>query len=303
MNEELEERQPLGVKIHPIALLSIVDHHQRTVGNKKDTRCLGVLLGEVNHNVYDITNSYAVPFDEEEEPENVWFVDHNYHEEMYEMFRKINLKERILGWYVTGATFKPHDLEINELWARYCPNPIAAVVDVRSRDPVELPTKAFFAARRITESSTVSRAFLNIPCTIDAFEPEEVGVEHLVREIKDINMNSMTAKLEAKISALHALKGKAELICTYLDAVSKGERESDREILFALQEIMSRLPKVLSLDLRKVLAEVNNENYLALLIASIVNCVTFSHNLINNKLKAKEEKHALASKTVEAAKN
>lgn len=41
MNEE-----PLGVKIHPIALLSITDHFERTVGNKKDKRAVGVLLGE-----------------------------------------------------------------------------------------------------------------------------------------------------------------------------------------------------------------------------------------------------------------
>lgn len=55
---------PIGVKIHPIALLSVVDHHERTVGNKKNKRGVGVLLGENVNGVLEVTNSYAVPFDE-----------------------------------------------------------------------------------------------------------------------------------------------------------------------------------------------------------------------------------------------
>lgn len=289
MNDDQQERQPLGVKLHPIALLSIVDHYQRTVGNKQNTRCMGVLLGEVNNNVYDITNSYAVPFDEERGEEISWFVDHDYHESMYEMFKKINLKERVLGWYVSGTTFKPQDLEINELWARYCPNPVLAVVDVRSRDPIELPTKAFFAARQITNAGIVTRLFTNIPCTIDAFEAEEVGVEHLVREIKDLNMNTLKAKLANKIASLGALNQKIDVIIAYLEAVSTGQRVADREILAALQEIMSRLPKVINENLRRCIAETNNENYLNLLLSSIVNCTVYVHSLLNNKIKAKEE--------------
>lgn len=56
--------EPLGVKVHPIVLLSIVDHHERTVGSKKNKRALGVLLGENINGIYEVTNSYALPFDE-----------------------------------------------------------------------------------------------------------------------------------------------------------------------------------------------------------------------------------------------
>ena len=38
---------PLGIAIHPIVLLSIVDHYERSVGNKKNKRVMGVLLGIV----------------------------------------------------------------------------------------------------------------------------------------------------------------------------------------------------------------------------------------------------------------
>jgi len=61
------------------------------------------------------------------------------------MFRKINVQEKVLGWYVTGATFKKHDIEINELISNYCKNPILCVVDVKLRNSIELPTKAFYS--------------------------------------------------------------------------------------------------------------------------------------------------------------
>lgn len=127
------EQEPTGVKMHPITLLSIVDHNERTVGSKRNKRAVGFLLGEILDNVYEITNSYAVPFEEAADSPGVWFLDHNYHESMFDMFRKINIKEKVLGWYTTGSTFKTHDLDINELISNYCQNPVLVVVDVGGR--------------------------------------------------------------------------------------------------------------------------------------------------------------------------
>ena len=43
--------EPIGVKMHPIALLGVVDHFERTVGNKPKKRAVGALLGENNKGV------------------------------------------------------------------------------------------------------------------------------------------------------------------------------------------------------------------------------------------------------------
>lgn len=107
------------------------------------------------------------------------------------MFKKINIKEKVLGWYVTGSTFKSHDIEINELFADYAKNPVLIVVNVKSKNPVELPTKAFFSEQTVNSHGFLERNFKNISCSVSAFEAEEVGVEHLVREIKDLNMDSL----------------------------------------------------------------------------------------------------------------
>lgn len=79
------------VVVHPIVLLSVVDHYTRmTKIQSPDKRVVGILLGNINNSgVVDVLSSYAVPFDEDE---NVWFFDHNYHEALAEMSLKVNCK-------------------------------------------------------------------------------------------------------------------------------------------------------------------------------------------------------------------
>ena len=81
--------------VHPLVLLSVVDHYNRVAKDTKK-RVVGILLGETRAGKIDVTNSYAVPFEEDPKDPLVWFLDHNYHEEMYAMFKKVNGKELLL---------------------------------------------------------------------------------------------------------------------------------------------------------------------------------------------------------------
>ena len=96
--------EPQVVIIHPLVLLSTVDHYNRVAKNAKGRRVVGVLLGEKDkRGRIDVTNSFGVPFEEDKRDPNVWFVDHNYVEEMANMFRKVSGKERVVGFYSTGC--------------------------------------------------------------------------------------------------------------------------------------------------------------------------------------------------------
>lgn len=80
---------PEEIVTHPLVLLSIVDHYNRVA---KDTskRVVGVLLGSTFQGKCDITNSFAVPFDEDLRNPGIWYLDHDFLESMYHMFKKIN---------------------------------------------------------------------------------------------------------------------------------------------------------------------------------------------------------------------
>lgn len=64
---------------------------------------------------------------------------------MFSMQKKVNAKEIVVGWYTTGTKFKSHDVEINEVIRKYCPNPVLVVIDVEHSDELALPTEAYFA--------------------------------------------------------------------------------------------------------------------------------------------------------------
>ncbi|XP_005592455.1 26S proteasome non-ATPase regulatory subunit 7 isoform X2 [Macaca thibetana thibetana] len=136
------------VVVHPLVLLSVVDHFNRIgkVGNQK--RVVGVLLGSWQKKVLDVSNSFAVPFDEDDKDDSVWFLDHDYLENMYGMFKKVNARERIVGWYHTGPKLHKNDIAINELMKRYCPNSVLVIIDVKPKD-LGLPTEAYISVEEV----------------------------------------------------------------------------------------------------------------------------------------------------------
>lgn len=92
----------------------------------------------------------TVPFEEDEKDPSVWFLDHNYVESMNDMFKKVNAREKLIGWYHSGPKLRASDLEINELFKRYTPNPLLVIIDVQPRD-VGVPTDAYFAVEEIKD--------------------------------------------------------------------------------------------------------------------------------------------------------
>jgi proteasome lid subunit RPN8/RPN11 len=61
----------------------------------------------------------------------------------------------MVGWYHTGPKLRSSDLEINELFKRYVPNPVLVIIDVKPKD-LGLPTDAYFAVEEIHDVSFVA---------------------------------------------------------------------------------------------------------------------------------------------------
>lgn len=94
--------------------------------------------------------SSTVPFEEDDKDPSVWFLDHNYVESMNDMFKKINAREKLIGWYHSGPKLRASDLEINELFKRYTPNPLLCIIDVQPKE-AGVPTDAYFAVEEIKD--------------------------------------------------------------------------------------------------------------------------------------------------------
>jgi len=280
--------QKRDVVVHPIVLLGVVDHYNR-VAKGTTKRVVGTLLGEVTDLKLHITNCFAVPFEEDTRDPSVWFLDHNFHEEMFAMFKKVNAKERVVGWYSTGPKIKPSDLSINEMYRRYCPEPVLVVMDVQPKDQ-ELPMEAYYSIQEQTHDQVFKRTFLHVSSEVGAFEAEEVGVEHLLREIRNQSASTLAVRVGDKIGALKVLALRLKDISAYLSHVVAGKLPMNQEIIYQLQEIFNLLPDQDSDELVRSLAMETNDLMLAMYLGSMLRSTQSLHNLILNKRKNKRAK-------------
>ncbi|KAK5646791.1 hypothetical protein RI129_005255 [Pyrocoelia pectoralis] len=273
------------VVVHPLVLLSVVDHFNRMgkIGNQK--RVVGVLLGSWRaKGVLDVSNSFAVPFDEDDKDKSVWFLDHDYLENMYGMFKKVNAREKVVGWYHTGPKLHQNDIAINELIRRYCPNSVLVIIDAKPKD-LGLPTEAYQAVEEVhDDGSPTSKTFEHVPSEIGAEEAEEVGVEHLLRDIKDTTVGTLSQRITNQLLGLKGLNSQLKDIRDYLVQVSESKLPINHQIIYQLQDIFNLLPDINHDNFHKSFYVKNNDQMLVVYLAAMVRSIVALHNLINNKL-------------------
>merc|ERR1712119_46342 len=299
-------RVPSSVIVHPLVLLSVVDHFNRMskVGNQK--RVAGILLGSIRNKVLDVANSFAVPFDEDDKDASVWYLDHDYLETMASMFKKVNAKERVVGWYHTGPKLHPNDIRINELIRRFNPNSVLVIIDAKPKD-LGLPAEAYIAIEEVHDDGTpTSKTFNHIASEIGAEEAEEVGVEHLLRDIRNITVGTLSQQITNQLSSLKGLFQHLQDVHTYLGQVVDGKLPMNHTIMYQLQDIFNLLPNLNVEELIQSITINTNDQMVVIYLASLVRAVIALHNLIGNKLQNKnleKEKEAERKKKEEEAKN
>jgi len=230
----------------------------------------------------------------------VFYLDHNFLENMLHMFRKINAKERVVGFYSTGPQIRPNDLRIHALLKRFVPPetttpPVFVIIDVRP-DRESIPTTAYRVVEEVDSTSSASggggakttevhSTFAHVPSLIGAEEPEEIGVEHLLRDINDPTVSTVTSLIKAKMSGLSALTEKLVEMKDYLEAVVEGRMKANQEIVANMQTILNLLPNLNVDELVKSMLIKTNDMHMVIYLSALIRSVIALHDLVNNKIK------------------
>ncbi|CAK7224974.1 proteasome regulatory particle subunit [Sporothrix bragantina] len=299
-----------NVSVAPLVLLSVVDHFNRSAATKtRNKRVVGVLLGENNTKNVRVSNSFAVPFEEDDKDPSVWYLDHNYIEAMNDMFKKINAREKLIGWYHSGPKLRASDLEINELFKRYTPNPLLVIIDVQPKES-GVPTDAYFAVEEIKDDgTTTAKTFVHTPSIIEAEEAEEIGVEHLLRDIRDVAVGTLSTRVTNQLQSLQGLHHRLGDIQTYLKKVLDGQLPVNHAILGNLQDVFNLLPNLSTKaaapssgssngsatlgsgegDLAYAMSVKTNDQLMAIYLSSLIRAITAFHDLIENKIQNRQQ--------------
>jgi 26S proteasome regulatory subunit N8 len=248
----------------------------------------------------------TVPFEEDDKDPSVWFLDHNYVESMNDMFKKVNAREKLIGWYHSGPKLRASDLEINGLFKRYTPNPLLVIIDVQPKE-VGVPTDAYFAIEEIKDDgTTTTKTFVHTPSTIEAEEAEEIGVEHLLRDIRDVAVGTLSTRITAQLQSLQGLHLRLRDIGAYLQKVLDGDLPVNHAILGNLQDIFNLLPnlttpvtksavsgddksQIENSELARAMSVKTNDQLMTIYLSSLVRAITAFHDLIENKIQNRQQ--------------
>lgn len=315
---------PSSVQIHPVVLLSVVDHFKRI--NKdvsRSRRVVGLLLGTNRRNVVDgkseqvvdITTAVAVPFEEERGDPNVWFMDMNYAEEMWHMHRKVQSRIAVLGWYSSSPAIMPNDLGIHLLVNEKFPDAcVFGLVNAESSRK-GLPFQVYTTTTNETQTSAAAlngegtkertrrdtTEFRVLPSKLGTVEAEKIGVDQLLRDVADDTSRSstLTARVEDRRIALQRMEHVLHAIGDYLEDTHSGVIvEASPEVLEVLQDLVNLLPKIHRLKNSPGMRVATNDQALITFVAAASRTTISLYDVLINR---REHEQTLQSKRKEVS--
>merc|ERR1712137_949034 len=216
-----------------------------------------------------------------------------------------NARERVVGWYSTGPKIRANDLAIHEVLRNYTPggHPVYVIVEVQPKD-LGIPTKAYITVEEVSEDKTENRmAFQHTPSSIGALEAEEVGVEHLLRDVKDASVSNLTTSIQEKVNSLKSLNEHIKEMEEYLNNVSSGKLPMNHQIINQIQDIFNLLPNLNVEELIRSFAVKTNDMNLVIYLSSLIRSVIALHNLINNKISNRDAEAKAADQEAKEEEN
>jgi 26S proteasome regulatory subunit N8 len=207
----------------------------------------------------------------------------------------------MIGWYHTGPKLRASDQEINDLMKKFIARPVMVIVDVRQQS-VSIPTDAYFAVEEIKDvrklplhhlsglqlillqdGTETRKTFHHVPSAIEAEEAEEIGVEHLLRDIKHATTNTLSTRVSNQLSSLRGLQSRLLEVRDYLRQVESGTIPVNHQIVYHLQDALNLLPDLDDPLMTRSFTANTNDQLLVVYLSSLVRAVIALHALVDNK--------------------
>lgn len=172
-----------------------------------------------------------------------------------------------------------------------------------------LGTNVSNGSSQLQDGTTTSKTFVHTPSIIEAEEAEEIGVEHLLRDIRDVAVGTLSTRITSQLQSLQGLHLRLRDIGQYLQKVLDHELPINHAILGHLQDIFNLLPNlstpksnqstngaeqgsavtVENNDLARAMSTKTNDQLMAIYLSSLIRAITAFHDLIDNKIQNRQQ--------------
>src|ERR1700712_2960362 len=154
------------------------------------------------------------------------------------------------------------------------------------------------------DGTTTSKTFVHTPSIIEAEEAEEIGVEHLLRDIRDVAVGTLSTRITSQLQSLQGLHLRLRDIGQYLQKVLDGQLPVNHSILGNLQDVFNLLPNLSTpksssqeangveapaSELAHAMSIKTNDQLMAIYLSSLIRAITAFHDLIENKIQNRQQ--------------
>lgn len=135
----------------------------------------------------------------------------------------------------------------------------------------------------LQDGTETRKTFLHLPSAIEAEEAEEIGVEHLLRDIKDSTTTTLSTRVSEQLASLQGLQSRLRDVHGYLLDVAAGEMPVNHQIIYHLQDALNLLPDLNDSVTTESFASSTNDQLLVVYLSSLLRAVIALHALVDNK--------------------
>uniref|UniRef100_A0A0K8TQX1 Eukaryotic translation initiation factor 3 subunit F n=1 Tax=Tabanus bromius TaxID=304241 RepID=A0A0K8TQX1_TABBR len=268
----------LTLRVHPVVLFQIVDAYERR--NADSNRVIGTLLGSVDKGIVEVTNCFCVPHKEHDDQVEA---ELSYALDMYELNKRVNPNENVVGWWATGHAVTNHSSVIHEYYARECNNPVHLTVDT-SLQGHRMGLKAYICVQLGVPGGESGCMFTPINVDVSCYEPEVVGLQLCQ---KTVGASSMSRKTVAPMldlaqiaEASGRLQGLLEEVLQYVEDVLAGKQQPDNAVGRELLDLIYSVPNMS----QEQFIQMFNSNIMDLLMVNTLSQLIKTELQLNEKL-------------------
>lgn len=228
-----------------------------------------------------MTNCFCVPHKEYSDQVEA---ELNYAMDVYDLNRRVNSAENIVGWWATGNEVTNHSSVIHEYYARECNNPVHVTLDT-SLQGARMGLKAYVCVSLGVPGGKSGCMFTPVSVDIVCYPPEIVGMQlctktmtagtgNRARQVQPMMDLAQVADANSKLGGL------LDQVLSYVEEVLAGRTVPDNAVGRALLDLVHSVPHMN----QEQFSEMFNSNVKDLLMVVTLSQLIKTQLQLNEKL-------------------
>lgn len=238
-----------------------------------------ILSGTADKGIVEVTNCFCVPH---KEYDDLVEAELSYAMDVYELNKRVNSNENIVGWWATGHEVTNHSSVIHDYYARECNNPVHVTLDTNLQG-ARMGLKAYVCVQLGVPNGKQGCMFTPVNVDVTCYDPEVFGLQ-LCQKTMGVGSRARTVHPMMDLSQVAEAGQKMAIlldqVLAYVEDVLANRANPDNAVGRALLDLVNSVPHMTN----EQFSEMFNSNIKDLLMVITLSQLLKTQLQLNEKL-------------------